>query len=60
MNNILLEDLDYRIRNVRHAIDTIADDESDYDDWDAGYREGRLQQLQSELRFLKSLLKVAA
>lgn len=50
-------EIEYRIRNLREAIRLIIEDESGHDDWDAGYNEGKLQGMKSELRFLEGLLK---
>ena len=50
------DDIEYRIRNLKESIRIITEDESDHDDWDAGYKEGKLQSQQSELRFLQGIL----
>ena len=60
MDGMMLDDLRYRISNLRFAIEDIKSFTPTSDDWDAGYRQGRLQQLESELRFLQGLIKVAA
>lgn len=60
MDGIMLDDLRYRIRNLREAVLQIVDSPLTGDDWEAGYRKGRLMQLESELRFLEGLIKVAA
>lgn len=57
MNEDLLSDLKYRIKNLRHAIDLLCDDESEYDEWETGYKEGRLTSMQSELRFLNQMVE---
>lgn len=59
MDPMVLEDLRYRITNLKYAIEDIEVEENDTGGYEAGYRKGRLVQMESELRFLKGLLKVA-
>jgi len=61
MDPIVLDDLRYRITNLRAAIDDFTNEEpADLGEWSKGYRQGRLQSMESELRFLQGLIKVAA
>lgn len=54
-------ELEYRIANLRFAIqDYEQEDQADLSAWSLGYREGRLQSMESELRFLEGLLKTIA
>lgn len=52
-----IEDIRHRIQNLRFAIEDIESLETDTGGWEAGYRKGRLVQMESELRFLEGLLK---
>lgn len=61
MDGMMLDDLRYRIANLRAAIADFTDEEpADLTEWSKGYRQGRLQSMESELRFLQGLIKVAA
>ena len=51
------EDILYRIDHLQAAIRIIVEDKYQHEDWERGYREGRLLSLQSELRFLEGLVK---
>lgn len=58
MKRFFKDDIEYRIANLREAIRIIVEDEFESDDmWEHGYRDGRLAQLESELRFLENLIK---
>lgn len=51
-------ELEYRIQNLKFAIeDYEQEDQADLSPWSLGYREGRLQAMESELRFLQGLIK---
>ena len=54
-----IADIRYRIDNLRTAIKIMVEDESEteYDSWERGYHDGRLMQMESELRFLEGLVK---
>ena len=50
-------DIEYRIANLEEAALQIVDLPVTGDDWESGYRHGRLRQIESELRFLQGLVK---
>ena len=52
-----IADIRYRIINLRAEIKHLVDDEYNHEDWERGYRHGRLTQMESELRFLEGLVK---
>jgi hypothetical protein len=60
MDGIMMVMMRHRISNLRFAIEDIKSFTPTSDAWETGYREGRLQHLESELRFLQGLIKVAA
>lgn len=57
MDSIKQEDIRYRIDNLREAAIQIVDLPVTGDDWESGYRHGRLRQIESEIRFLEGMIK---
>lgn len=56
MNKELLEDLQYRIENLRESVRHIENLTEAVDPWDDGYRCAALYGRESELRFLEGLV----
>jgi hypothetical protein len=51
------KDIEYRIANLDEAAIQILYLPETGDDWGSGYRCGRLRQIESEIRFLKGLVR---
>ncbi len=58
MKRFFRDDIEYRIANLRFAINDLIEADAIYEDvgWEKGYRDGRLTQMESELRFLEGLV----
>lgn len=58
MDAAVLDDLRYRIQNLKEAIRHIDSMGDAREDWEGGYRAGSIYRMESELRFLQGLIGV--